>query len=163
MSTPSTSPQATSTELESSIDVNSPNNIDRSALDNDDEDEGADACLLFVGDIPKDCTESDLRNIFSRRGTVISARVQRSKTTSKPLGYAFVQMATREEALSCIDSLNGEVLRSRRIRVSRARRNQTLLVFNISLDVRKEDLMQRFDAFGEVQWSSSSYEKLGNT
>jgi RNA recognition motif-containing protein len=142
--------------------VNSPDNIERGALDEDEEEEGVDAALLFVGDIPKDCTESDLYNIFSRCGAVTSARVQRSKTTSKPLGYAFVQMATREEALSCIDSLNGELLRTRQIKVSRARRNHTLLVFNISLDVNKEDLMRRFDAFGEVQWSCSTYEKLGN-
>ena len=71
---------------------------------------------LFVGDLPKFCTESDLENLFSTHGEVVDAKIKRNSTTGKTLSYGFVTFASDVSAASAMHALNGFNLQGRNIR-----------------------------------------------
>jgi RNA recognition motif-containing protein len=76
---------------------------------------------LFVGNIPYVATEADLRDVFSRLGSVKSVRIITDFDTGRSKGYAFVEMATPEEAEHAIRELNNYDMSGRSIVVNEAR------------------------------------------
>jgi cold-inducible RNA-binding protein len=77
---------------------------------------------LFVGNIPYTVTEQDLRELFGRSGgKVTSARVITDFDTGRSKGYAFVEMATAEEAEKAMQELHNFNLNGRNIVVNEAR------------------------------------------
>ena len=81
---------------------------------------------LFVGNLPYATNEQDLRELFSRSGAnVTSARVITDFETGRSKGYAFVEMASPEEAQKAIQDLHNFALSGRNIVVSEARPRPT--------------------------------------
>lgn len=77
---------------------------------------------LFVGNIPYAATEEDLRSLFSQSGgKVESVRVITDLDTGRSKGYAFVEMASPEEAQKVIQELNNSSMNGRPIMVNEAR------------------------------------------
>lgn len=77
---------------------------------------------LFVGNIPYATGEEELRNLFGRSGgKVESVRVITDLDTGRSKGYAFVEMASAEEAQKVIQELNSFSMNGRPIVVSEAR------------------------------------------
>ena len=56
---------------------------------------------LYVGNLPYTTGEAELQELFSRAGNVESVRVMRDAATGRARGFAFVEMATDEEAQNC--------------------------------------------------------------
>ena len=76
---------------------------------------------LFVGNLPYSTTERDLRELMARAGTVAGVRLATDLDTGRSRGYAFVEMATPDEAARAIGELNGFNLNGRSIVVNEAR------------------------------------------
>jgi cold-inducible RNA-binding protein len=76
---------------------------------------------LFVGNLSFDITENDLQDAFAAHGTVSETNLMMDRTTGRPRGFAFVTMATAEEAKKAIDALNGAMLGGRNLTVNEAR------------------------------------------
>ena len=77
---------------------------------------------LFVGNSPYSTTEQDLKALFERSGAkVASVRVITDFDTGRSKGYAFVEMATGDEAEKAIKDLNNFNLNGRSIVVNEAR------------------------------------------
>jgi cold-inducible RNA-binding protein len=77
---------------------------------------------LFVGNIPYAATEQDLRGLFEQSGArVASVRIITDFDTGRSKGYAFVEVATPEEADSAIKRFNNYNLNGRTIVVTEAR------------------------------------------
>ncbi len=76
---------------------------------------------IFVGGLPSDVSEDDLRAAFERFGAVESVALIRERVTGELRGFAFVEMADPDDAGSAIAGLNGKVLRGRALRVNEAR------------------------------------------
>lgn len=77
---------------------------------------------LFVGNIPYATTEQELRDLFSRSGgKVASVRIITDFDTGRSKGYAFVEMATAEDAQKAIHELHNFSLNGRNIVVAEAR------------------------------------------
>jgi len=77
---------------------------------------------LFVGNIPYAATEEELRELFAGSGgKVESVRIIADFDTGRSKGYAFVEMATPEEAGKAVQELNGKELNGRAIVVNEAR------------------------------------------
>jgi RNA recognition motif-containing protein len=76
---------------------------------------------LFVGNLSYKTTENDLQNAFSAFGTVTEANLLLDRTTNRSRGFAFITMATPEEAQKAIAGMNGRDLGGRAINVSVAR------------------------------------------
>ena len=73
---------------------------------------------LYVGNIPYDTTESELRQLFAEAGTVTSVAIPTDRSTDRPRGFAFVEMSTAAEAQKAISMLNGHMLGGRQMRVN---------------------------------------------
>lgn len=76
---------------------------------------------VFVGNLPFNATEDQLRDLFSRHGEVISASIVTDKFTHRSRGFAFVEMAGNEAATAAIAALNGFELEGRPLTVNEAR------------------------------------------
>jgi RNA recognition motif-containing protein len=76
---------------------------------------------LYVGNLSFKTTEDGLVNAFSQFGQVRRATVVTDRETGRPRGFAFVEMASDEEAQSAIDGLNGQSIDGRQIQVNVAR------------------------------------------
>jgi RNA recognition motif-containing protein len=76
---------------------------------------------LYVGNIPFQTTEAELEELFGRSGAVESVNVVRDMATGRARGFAFVEMATEEEAQKAAADLNEYQLGGRTLTVNEAR------------------------------------------
>jgi RNA recognition motif-containing protein len=75
---------------------------------------------IFVAKLDFGVTNEQLKEAFSVYGKVHKATVAIHKETGKSRGFAFVEMANRDEALMAIKSLDGSKLNGREIAVKEA-------------------------------------------
>lgn len=75
---------------------------------------------MFIGNIPYDAQEDDLRNIFSRVGAVDSLRLVYDKDTKQPKGYGFCDYSDPDTAMSAVRNLNDAECNGRRLRIDLA-------------------------------------------
>jgi RNA recognition motif-containing protein len=76
---------------------------------------------LYVGNLPYQTGETELTELFSKAGTVESARIMRDMATGRARGFGFVEMATDDEAQRAITELNEYQLDGRKLVVNEAR------------------------------------------
>jgi cold-inducible RNA-binding protein len=76
---------------------------------------------LYVGNLPFDVTEEDLRTMLSEHGPVNDIAVVMDKTTGRARGFAFATMNTQEAASATILALNGKQWKGRALTVNEAR------------------------------------------
>jgi RNA recognition motif-containing protein len=79
---------------------------------------------IYVGNISFKASEDDLRELFSQSGEVESVKIITDKHTGNPKGFAFVEMATEEDAGKAINALNGTTFMERTLSVAEARPQQ---------------------------------------
>jgi RNA recognition motif-containing protein len=75
---------------------------------------------LFVGSLPFSVTDDTLGQLFSQHGQVVSVNVIKDRYTGASRGFAFVEMATDEDAKMVIEKLNNYNLEGRNIVVKEA-------------------------------------------
>lgn len=83
--------------------------------------EGNVAKELYVGHLPYETTEDDLRRLFAVAGTVTSVHIITDPATGRSKGCAYVRMATADALKDAIESLDGAMVGGRLITVSEAR------------------------------------------
>ena len=76
---------------------------------------------LYVGNLPYETTEQDLQTLFAGAGSVDSVNVMRDMATGRARGFAFVEMASDEEAQQAITLLNSRDFGGRNLTVNEAR------------------------------------------
>lgn len=76
---------------------------------------------LYVGNIPYSTGEAELQELFSQAGAVESVRVMRDAATGRARGFAFVEMATDDEAQKAATQFNGYQMGGRALTVNEAR------------------------------------------
>jgi len=76
---------------------------------------------IYVGNLPREATEDDLRQAFEAFGEVTSAKIITDKYTGDSKGFGFVEMPKGPEAQSAISGLDGKDLKGRNLRVNEAR------------------------------------------
>ena len=76
---------------------------------------------LYVGNLPFSATEDSLKELFSQFGTVESVKIVTDKVTFQSKGFAFLELATVQEAVSAIAKMHGSVLDGREMKVSEAK------------------------------------------
>lgn len=75
---------------------------------------------LYVGNLPSDVTENDLRESFSRFGQIESIRIVTDRFTKRSKGFGFVVMPDNSEADKAIKALNKSNLKGNIIKVNAA-------------------------------------------
>jgi cold-inducible RNA-binding protein len=76
---------------------------------------------LFVGNLSYQTMEQDIQDAFSQAGNVTSVNLMFDKFTGKSRGFAFVELATAEEANKAVEMFNGKDLQGRTLTVNIAR------------------------------------------
>jgi RNA recognition motif-containing protein len=76
---------------------------------------------LFVGNIPFETGEDDLQALFSQAGAVETVTVMRDRATGRARGFAFVEMASEDDAKNAIAQFNGHQMGGRALTVNEAR------------------------------------------
>jgi RNA recognition motif-containing protein len=74
---------------------------------------------IYVGNLPFNVTEQDVRALFEPHGAVESVKLINDRETGKPRGFGFVDMA-QADAQTAIQALNGQQLGGRALRVNEA-------------------------------------------
>src|SRR5512145_1715450 len=73
---------------------------------------------LYVGNLPYSATEDSLKGAFSQFGTVESVAIITDRDTGRSKGFAFVEMATPQEAADAVSKLNSSEMEGRTLKVS---------------------------------------------
>jgi cold-inducible RNA-binding protein len=76
---------------------------------------------LYVGNLPYETNETDLRELFAEVGTVESVNVMVDRDTGRARGFAFVEMASDADAQNAIAQLNDRPFGGRNLAVNEAR------------------------------------------
>ena len=76
---------------------------------------------LYVGNLSYDTTEDTLRTLFAEYGEIESANLITDRYTGRSRGFAFVEMATEEEAQAAMSGMNGKEVDGRELKVDNAK------------------------------------------
>lgn len=76
---------------------------------------------LFVGNLPYDASEEDIRAHFSTAGNVVNVFVPLDRETGRKRGFAFVEFNDASEAQEAIRLFNSQPFRGRPLAVNEAR------------------------------------------
>ena len=76
---------------------------------------------LYVGNLPHNTTEAELRNLFEAHGTVEKITLVTDRDTGRSRGFGFVEMTNGSEADKAIAALNGTDLGGRTLTINEAR------------------------------------------
>ncbi|MBI1322403.1 RNA-binding protein [bacterium] len=76
---------------------------------------------LYVGNLSFRTSSSDLDQLFSQYGSVISAQVLEDRETGRSRGFGFVEMNSDEEATAAVEALHDHEFQGRRLTVNEAK------------------------------------------
>jgi len=76
---------------------------------------------IYVGNLSRDVTEEELRQLFIPFGEVTSISIIKDKYSGQSRGFGFVEMPTKSEGEAAIAGIKGKTLKDRTIDVSEAR------------------------------------------
>jgi RNA recognition motif-containing protein len=76
---------------------------------------------IYVGNIPKESSENEIREAFEQHGTVNSVNLIKDKFTNMLKGFGFVEMPSTTEAEKAIKSLDGVMFNGRALTVNQAK------------------------------------------
>ncbi|KAF5740663.1 polyadenylate-binding protein 2-like [Tripterygium wilfordii] len=113
---------------------------------------------LYVGDLDQSVTDSQVYDLFSQVGQVMSVRVCRDLSTRRSLGYGYVNYSNTQDAARALDVLNFTPLNSRPIRVMYSHRDPSIrksgagniFIKNIDKAIDHKALHDTFSSFGTI-------------
>jgi hypothetical protein len=79
------------------------------------------ATKLYVGNLPFNATEDEVKEYFSTIGEVQSVKIISDRDTGRSRGFCFVEMQNADAAIT---ELNGKEMNGRKITVSEARERE---------------------------------------
>ncbi|XP_058010650.1 non-POU domain-containing octamer-binding protein isoform X1 [Ahaetulla prasina] len=100
---------------------------------------------LFVGNLPPDITEEEMRKMFEKYGKAGEVFIHKDK------GFGFIRLETRTLAEIAKVELDNMPLRGKQLRVRFACHSASLTVRNLPQFVSNELLEEAFSMFGQVE------------
>lgn len=79
---------------------------------------------IYVSNLSFHTSEEDLKDLFSKYGSVTSAKIIMDRMTNRSRGFAFVEMPSEEEGNEALKGLNGKEVEGRALSVSVAREKE---------------------------------------
>jgi len=80
---------------------------------------------LFVGNLPYDATEAELRELFAPVGALSYVTFPIDRESGRPRGFAFVDFSDRAQADEAIRRFNGTSFKGRTIAINEARARES--------------------------------------
>jgi RNA recognition motif-containing protein len=79
---------------------------------------------IYVSNLSFHTSETDLKDLFEKYGTVTSAKIITDRETNRSRGFGFVEMPSAEEGDAAISGLNEKEIEGRPLSVARAREKE---------------------------------------
>jgi RNA recognition motif-containing protein len=76
---------------------------------------------IYVGNLPYEVTEEELRQEFGTFGEVTSVNIIKDRYSGRSRGFGFVEMASVSQGQAAIAGLNGKALKDQTLNVNAAR------------------------------------------
>ena len=112
---------------------------------------------IFVKKIPKDISQKEFHEIFSKYGNIISSKLAEDEEGNS-MGYGFVLYDTKEGAKNAINECNGKELKGKKLFVGQFVKNRpkqplkfnNIYVRNIPKEWSEKDVKKIFAKYGEI-------------
>lgn len=101
------------TKVEQPMDVQKPN------------EENLDPKRLYLRNLPFHITEEDLKNSFSKYGSISEVHIPIKPNTNESFGYAYIAYETVESAVMALSEMDGVYFQGRRLHITPAKTKQT--------------------------------------
>ena len=75
---------------------------------------------IYVGNLSYNTSETEISELFSEYGEILSTKLIEDKYTGRSKGFAFIEMANEEDVYAAINALNGKELDGRTLKVNEA-------------------------------------------
>ena len=79
------------------------------------------AINIYVGNVPFQTSEDQLKELFEQYGQVEQAKIIVDRATGRSKGFGFVEMSERDEGMKAIEELDSKDFMGRTLRVNEAR------------------------------------------
>ncbi|KAK0585884.1 hypothetical protein LWI29_035688 [Acer saccharum] len=95
---------------------------------------------VYLGGIPHDASEDDLRGFCESIGEVMEVRIMKGKDSGEAKGYAFVTFRTKDLASKAIEQLNNSELKGKKVRCSTSQAKHRLFIGNVPRNWDEDDM-----------------------
>ncbi|XP_021767749.1 heterogeneous nuclear ribonucleoprotein Q-like isoform X1 [Chenopodium quinoa] len=103
---------------------------------------------VFIGGLPKDVTEEDLRDLCEPFGEIFEVKLIKNKDTGEFKGYAFVAFKTKEDAQKAIEELKNKEFKGKTVRCSLSDAKHRLFIGNIPKSWSEDQFKQMIHEVG---------------
>ncbi|KAJ7963439.1 Heterogeneous nuclear ribonucleoprotein like [Quillaja saponaria] len=86
---------------------------------------------VFIGGLPRDVSEEDLRDLCDPIGEVLEVRLMKDRDTGEGKGYAFVAFKTKEDAQKAIEELHSKEFKGKTLRCSLSETKHRIFIGNV--------------------------------
>ena len=121
-----------------------------------DEDERK----IFVGGLPQDCTDVQIREYFSSFGDVQGVNLKTDQFTGRSRGFCFVLFTSTE----AVDRVNGQAaheIMGKKVAIKKANAKEgKVYVGRVPKDITEDDLKAFFGTYGAVKAIEHPYDKI---
>lgn len=76
---------------------------------------------IYIGNLPYNISEDELRELFAAHGEVSSANIITDRESGRSKGFGFVEMPDKAQGETAINALNETNVQGRNLRVNEAR------------------------------------------
>lgn len=95
---------------------------------------------VFLGGLPRDTTEEDLRELCEPLGEIYEVRLMKDKETKENKGFAFVTFTAKDVAQRAIEELHDKDHKGRTLRCSLSQAKHRLFVGNVPKGLSEAEL-----------------------
>ncbi|KAJ6839035.1 heterogeneous nuclear ribonucleoprotein R [Iris pallida] len=103
---------------------------------------------VFVGGLPRDATEEELRDLCEPFGEIFEARLVKDKDRRESKGFAFITFTTKDAAQKAIEEIQDKEFRGKTLRCSLSQTKHRLFIGNVPKSLTEEELRKILEESG---------------